>query len=268
MNVQTMQSIVDSMMSQYKAYGIADASYNSYRNSYCNPIIRFCEENNGGFYSSSMLDDFLAVYTNKLVNKEIGKTYYSTFARIVRLLKSVSKTGTADFSKEKSAKQYDPSPEHWKKTNQIIESNNVSSGSVRGLQVQIRHIFCFIEEQGLEDEDLNDKVFFDFLASVSDSHKSCMGEIMRAIRLTTSYLRANGSDKLQTDFSLLPIKKATVRMIPPYSHEEIKRIVDAIDITSALGKRDYAIMLLAFDTGLRGIDIIKLKTQDIDWRLK
>ena len=55
-------------------------------------------------------------------------------------------------------------------------------------------------------------------------------------------------------------------MIPPYSHDEIKRIVDAIDITTALGKRDYAIMLLAFDTGLRGIDIIKLTTSDIDWK--
>ena len=55
-------------------------------------------------------------------------------------------------------------------------------------------------------------------------------------------------------------------MIPPYSHEEIKCIVDSIDITQPLGKRDYAIMLFAFDTGLRGIDIIRLKKQDVDWK--
>lgn len=266
MNTQTMQSIVDSMLTQYRAYGIADASYNSYRDAYCNPIICFCEENNGGFYSSATLDAFLARYEVKLKNEEIGATYYSIFVRIIRLLKSVAETGTADFSKEKTAKRYDPSPEHWEKTNQIIELNNVSAGSVKNLTVQIRHIFCFIEEQGLDDKNLTDKVFFDFLSSVSDTHKGCMGEIMRAIRLTTSYLKANGSDKLQTDFSKLPIKKAAVRIIPPYSQEEIKRIVDAIDITSSLGKRDYAVMLLAFDTGLRGIDIIRLKTQDIDWR--
>ena len=266
MNEQPMQAIVDSMLNQYKAYGIADASYTSYRDSFCNPIIRFCEENNGGMYSSVTLDDFLAMYSDKLANKEIGATYYSIFVRIVRLLKSVAETGIADFAKKKSAKQYDPSPEHREKTTQIIELNNVSSGSVRNLQIQIHHIFCFIEEQGLDDKDLTDKVFFDFLASVSSTHKGCMGEVMRAVRLTSSYLKVNGSEKLRTDFSLLPIKKAAVRMIPPYSHGEIKRIVDAIDTASDLGKRDYAIMLLAFDTGLRGIDIIRLKMNDIDWR--
>jgi site-specific recombinase XerD len=266
MNIQSMQSIVDSMLSQYKAYGITESSYISYRDSYCSLIIRFCEQNNGGIYSPATLDAFLAVYTDKLAKKEIGITYYSIIERIVRLLKSVAETGTADFSMKKPAKQYNPSPEHWSKINDIIESNNISPGSVKNLQVQIRHIFCFIEEQGIDDKDLTDNVFFDFLSSISNSHKGCMGEIMRAIRLTTSYLKANGSEKLQTDFSLLPIKKAAVRMIPAYSHDEIKRIVDAIDITSALGKRDYAILLLAFDTGLRGIDIIKLKLHDIDWR--
>lgn len=266
MSVQPMQSIVDSMLCQYKVYGIADATYNWYRDSYCGRIIRFCEENNGGIYSPAMLDSFLAVYTDKLANKEIGATYYSVIVRVIRLLKSVAETGTADFSKEKPPKQYNPSPEHWEKTNRIIELNNISAGSVKGLHVQIRHIFCFIEEQGIEDKDLTDSVFFDFLSSISSSHKGCMGEIMRAIRLTSSYLKANGSEKLCTNFSLLPIKRAAIRMIPPYSHDEIKRIVDAIDITSAMGKRDYAIMLLAFDTGLRGIDIVKLKIQDIDWR--
>lgn len=266
MDIKPMRYIVDSMLCQYRAYGITDASYNAYKNNFCSPIIRYCEDNNGGMYSAETLDSYLSIHQSRLTNKEIGQNYYSMTARIVRLLKSVAETGTADFSKERPAKQYNPSPEHWAVTDRIIKLNNVSAGSIKNLHTQIRHLFCFIEGQGIADKDLTDAVIFEFLASVANSHKGCMGELMRAIRLTTSYLRANGSDKLQTDFSLLPNKKATVRMIPPYSHEEIKRIVDAIDTTSALGKRDYAIILLAFDTGLRGIDIIRLKTQDIDWR--
>ena len=93
-----------------------------------------------------------------------------------------------------------------------------------------------------------------------------MSEIMRAVRLTSAFLKENGSMNLHTDFSLLPIKKATIHMIPPYTQEEIKRIVDAINLDTDMGKRDFAIMLLAFDTGLRGIDIIQLCCQDIDWR--
>src|SRR5690606_25851605 len=35
--------------------------------------------------------------------------------------------------------------------------------------------------------------------------------------------------------------------------------------TSAIGKRDTAIIMLAFDTGLRAIDITRLCLGDIDW---
>lgn len=266
MQPQHLQSVVDSMLRQYRAYGITAASYDTYKNGFCNPIIRFCDERNGGMYSADVLDSYLSAQKEKLENNEIGFTYYSIIARIVRLLKSVAETGTADFSKKKSGKQYIPSPEHQDIVDHIIDLNNISAGSVKNLHVQIRHLFCYIEDQGIVDKELIDSVFFGFLASVAESHKGCTTEIMRAVRLTSAYLKANGSEKLCTDFSLIPVKKPAIRMIPPYSHEEIKRIVDAIDITQPMGKRDYAIMLLAFDTGLRGIDIIKLRNQDIDWR--
>ena len=54
-------------------------------------------------------------------------------------------------------------------------------------------------------------------------------------------------------------------MIPPYSQKEINRAVSSIDITTPEGLRDYAIMLLAFDTGLRSVDIRTLCLGDIDW---
>lgn len=266
MQLQPLQSIVDSMLSQYKAYGIAEVSYDTYKNGFCKPIVRFCDERNGGMYSADVLDSYLSMQKEKLANNEIGSTYYSTTARIVRLLKSVAETGTADFSKKKPDKRYIPSQQHQEMVDRIIELNNVSAGAAKKLHVHIRHLFCYIEEKDIADKELTDSVFFDFLASVTESQKGCTTEIMRALKFTTAYLKANGSENLCTDFSLLPVKKPATRMIPPYSHEEIKRIVDAIDITQPMGKRDYAIILLAFDTGLRGIDIIRLKNRDIDWR--
>jgi integrase len=53
-------------------------------------------------------------------------------------------------------------------------------------------------------------------------------------------------------------------VIPPYSQAEIGRLLGAIDISSPVGLRDYAVILLAFDTGLRGVDIRTLCLQDID----
>ena len=43
------------------------------------------------------------------------------------------------------------------------------------------------------------------------------------------------------------------------------RIAQAADTDSTIGKRDLAIILVAYCTGLRGIDIIGIKLSDIDW---
>ncbi len=265
MKLQSLQSIVNSMLRQYKEYGIADASLGTYKNGFCSPVIRFFDEKNGGTYSSDMLDLYAKIYREKFLNHEISWGYYSMIARIVRILKSVAETGTADFSSAKPEKKYITSSEHLDMTNHIIELNHIPPGSIKNFHTRIRHIFCYIESRGIADKDLTDMVFFDYLAEVSNSHAGCRGETMKAVRLTTQYLKTNGSDKLRTDFSLLPYKRPVKRMVPPYSYEEIKAIVDAIDITQPIGKRDYAIMLLAFDTGLRASDIITLKMEDVNW---
>ncbi|MCL1976453.1 MAG: tyrosine-type recombinase/integrase [Firmicutes bacterium] len=71
---------------------------------------------------------------------------------------------------------------------------------------------------------------------------------------------------LKADFSMIQMKSAPVRMIEPYSRDEISKIIGCVDIESPIGIRDRAILLLAFETGLRAVDIIKLKQSDIDWR--
>lgn len=53
-----------------------------------------------------------------------------------------------------------------------------------------------------------------------------------------------------------------------FSAVEIERLLDAPDVETPIGKRDYAIMLLAAQTGLRACDIVNLKREDIDWRAR
>lgn len=264
--MKKIQEVVNSMLEQYQAYGISKSSIKSYCNSYCNSIIQFCCAKNNGFYSANVLDDYLNGYKKKLDQDEIGATYYSIVARIVRLIKEVGDNGVADFARIRLQVKYNPSEDHWNLTDKIIMINNVSHGSVKNLHTQIRHIFCFLEENSISDMGVTDAHLFEYLRSVSESNRGSMSETMRAVRLVSTYLKENGDKKLKTDFSLLPYKKAAVHMIEPYSQEEIKRIVEAIDVHTPMGIRDFAIMLLECDTGLRGVDIIHLCLQDIDWR--
>jgi integrase len=50
------------------------------------------------------------------------------------------------------------------------------------------------------------------------------------------------------------------------SAAEVERILAAVDLSTALGRRDYAILLVAARYGLRPCDIRQLTLDDIDWR--
>ena len=53
-----------------------------------------------------------------------------------------------------------------------------------------------------------------------------------------------------------------------YSGNEIKQLLSSIDRTSSLGKRDYAILLLASHLGLRSSDIVELSFNNINYTAK
>ncbi|MCL1874666.1 MAG: tyrosine-type recombinase/integrase [Synergistaceae bacterium] len=53
-----------------------------------------------------------------------------------------------------------------------------------------------------------------------------------------------------------------------YSGEEVSKLLSSIDRSTSMGKRDYAILLLAAKLGLRSSDIVNLKLQDIDYDKK
>jgi site-specific recombinase XerD len=73
---------------------------------------------------------------------------------------------------------------------------------------------------------------------------------------------------IESDLSVAVPKIAAPRkkVYQGFSDKEIRKLLAAVDRNTLKGKRDYAIMMLAAQTGLRSVDILKLKRSDIDWR--
>jgi site-specific recombinase XerD len=53
---------------------------------------------------------------------------------------------------------------------------------------------------------------------------------------------------------------------PRLAWEEVRRVVDAIDVTDPSGVRDRAVLLLLATTGMRSRELRLLELQDIRWR--
>ena len=69
----------------------------------------------------------------------------------------------------------------------------------------------------------------------------------------------------KTNLSVCVPRPIRPRSLPSvYSGDEVNRLLSSVDRTSSLGKRDYAILLLASHVGLRSSDIVGLSFNDID----
>ena len=92
------------------------------------------------------------------------------------------------------------------------------------------------------------------------SYKPIIKELYR-------YLYDNGV--LGKDYSTLVLKEPKAHLVTKvpstYTEDEIKRMIIAVDRSSAKGKRDYLVMLLAAEYGWRASDITSFRLDQIDW---
>lgn len=104
-----------------------------------------------------------------------------------------------------------------------------------------------------------------------DSTKICKASLMfsnkdawAAIRMFLKYLYKE--NKVEYDYSTLVPHFTRPFVIPvTYSEEEILRFESAIDQSSKIGIRDYAMLLLAIRLGMRSGDIARLTIDEIDF---
>ena len=84
------------------------------------------------------------------------------------------------------------------------------------------------------------------------------------IRLFLKFIHNSG--RVAADYStLVPHYKKPIIIPTVYSEEEIRRFEAAIDRGTAIGKRDYAMLLPATRLGLRSGDIVKMTIDELDF---
>ena len=90
-------------------------------------------------------------------------------------------------------------------------------------------------------------------------------DIWAVVRALLKFLSISGTT--ESDFStLVPRYRRPIDIPVTYSEEEIVRFERAINRTSDVGKRNYAMLLLATRLGMRSGDIAKLSLDELDFQ--
>ena len=66
-------------------------------------------------------------------------------------------------------------------------------------------------------------------------------------------------------FALVPLVKLEEKVVPPFSQEEIRRLLRGQDRRRHTGCRNYALLLFLLDSGVRASECLGVLLEDIDW---
>ena len=111
-----------------------------------------------------------------------------------------------------------------------------------------------------------DGFVLNYTSSLSRGSISVMQWVLRSF---LRYLFITGEISRDLSPHILSPKMYRNRLIPKHiSREEIELVLKQVDIHAAIGKRDYAILVLLVSYGLRSKEIANLKIKDVEWKEK
>ena len=147
--------------------------------------------------------------------------------------------------------------------------NNGAPGTIDVKRTKLKQFLCYLDGRRILLPDITASDVSDYMTTLYQYKRATIHIISSVLRDFFRYLHTSGilENNLAGD---VPRPKIYVEESFPetWTPEEIQQLLSVINRRTAIGKRDYAMILLAVLLGMRAGDICTLKFKEIDWRKK
>ena len=230
-------------------------------------ICKYCESNDIVLFSHSEAQSFISSQTKRCTNGQIGERQLRNLRRSATLLADCMEGKrliwkSAVFPAKTLCEGF---------ATTLSEYNTylmplLAAGTIQCVMSMTRQFLFFLESSGLSGfAQLTANDVNLFMQSISEKRKNSMSDLAWALRKFLAFLNETGQSAVDADRYLMRPAPNKKKVLPCFTAQEIDAILSAVDTATALGKRDYAIMMLAAETGLRMADILGMVLNSIDW---
>lgn len=187
--------------------------------------------------------------------------------RAIRLLISLQKNGDFEFRTPRIDRKFIGESGVLMGTylDYLRKTVNLSENTITNKRHYLFDFNNYLESNALS----IDKVDFDLTANFYKNQGYSLpskNNCNSTLRLFFHYLFDKGLSKRDHSIFILPSAYRKHRKLPTtYQEDEIQKAILSIERASAIGKRDYVIMLLAAEYGWRSSDIVNFRFEQIDW---
>lgn len=221
-------------------------------------------------YSERLMEQYVEHERKRYENGELSYDSFCRYKRYASIVTEYLRGNTISLHKAMSKNLRQVNDTHQvlldEFKNEVLlprYNHKVNGGKISS----VRQFLLFIEGNlcgGVET--LTRSQVSDFLTETAQRRRPSMRMLIDDVKQFVDFLisRKIVSKNLITALDVYAPKDK--RIYPGFSTEESNRILASVDRSTKIGKRDYAMLMLAKHTGIRGIDIQNLKLQDIIWR--
>ena len=226
-------------------------------------------DNGRSCYDISFAEKVISDLRRKVSDGKVSFHSFQYTRKVHEMLKEYSKTGSLAYHTiEHNVDQ--PSEHYQILLNDFLSwrsSNGITELTIRGEKSTIRKFLLYLESEDCSTTSAIDRdVVEQYIYVLSKEWPSGIASPVGVVKTFLAFLYVQGltCEDLSSVMNVIPIRRVKIK--PAFETDEVNSILVNIDRETSLGKRDYAMIILAVHTGLRQIDVLNLKLSDIKWK--
>lgn len=261
---QTLDSVVEGTLNEFRGLGYSPRTVKSHACTF-SVIVKMHSAKGINALNPDIIDEFICNVTTKYQNGSMQRIRYMHLVKCADYLCQYNETGEITTGTRKT--NHDLSSYYEEVITGISlydDWNDKTKHSIR--QFALPYVKWLMANDYRSFDYVDESVIRSYLIDcASRMSLNSMDTAKRALKKFHKYLYANGiiSIDYEKTFSFVSPTEHKVKL--PADLDEVSMVLSSIDRSTSIGKRDYAVILLAVVTGLRSVDIIGLTFDEIDW---
>jgi len=260
-----LEELVAKIIEQLKNASFSPKTIGLYKR-FFNRLLKMASSMGKEVFDRELADCFVADNAYQKTG-EYNHTRYLYHVRCIRFIESYISAGTVDFSisqllpaKELRRMEFKLCLNKFKET---MVKDGLKPNTIDGYLRFVYYFLSYLEDKGhtsLSEVQMGDITLFMVLVCQEHYAPTSIGSHLTGLRRFVQLF-----PELRDLAVEIPehVPRKTI-ILPSYTEEEHKKIDDFL-VNGKLSARNRAIAHIAFDTGLRAVDICAMKLEDIDW---
>jgi len=267
MGHRKVEELIQKVLTKLRELSYSSGTVELYRRNHFKKIVHYFKSKGQDYFDDELLTYYIEKVNEQQQTKKLSKRYCNALRRAAYLLMDYNASDNPSWRVYGKNRKYVPSASYTCILNKILDSTDLKKDFKYKINCILRKFCCYLEQKSLFSfSSLTIENVMTFLKAVRESNRRSMDYVLYSLRLLFRYLKERNICDIPMDLSIFKPVKRGQKVLPTFLKEELRSILRHIDKNTDIGKRDYALLLLAATTGMRDSDIINLKLADIDWR--